>query len=136
MTDTAPDLQRFGNAILLQGAALRTVQFYFFIGVNKKKVESRKEPTTYVHRILEELNEATRQEQRERHGDVAIRTIPEASLIDSSEAAEILGYTRRHVQRIARSLDGRRAGSGAGAWQFDRDVVVAYRRLCEGGAAA
>lgn len=69
---------------------------------------------------LEAKDELSRRRQR----DVAKRPIPQGLSIGSTEAAEILGCSRRHVQRIASSLDGRR--TSAGALEFDRNVVMAY----------
>lgn len=62
--------------------------------------------------------------------DVPPEPISEDSVqwIGSSHAAAILGCTQRNVRRIARSLDGRRAGR---AWVFPEDSVQRYRTHLE-----
>ncbi|WP_155957039.1 hypothetical protein [Rhodococcus sp. UNC23MFCrub1.1] len=125
-TDRGPDVQRFGSAVLLQGSALRAVQFYYHIGVRKREAEMRRAATPYVRHILDEITAATRMEQDERQDDVAESPCPAEYAVDSAGAAEILGCTRRHVQRIARSLDGQRSRTGT-SWVFDRRIVAAYR---------
>lgn len=46
-----------------------------------------------------------------------------AVIIDSRQAAEIIGCSERHVRRIATDLDGRQI---AGRWAFDHQAVTEY----------
>lgn len=48
---------------------------------------------------------------------------PATELIDSNQAAEILGCTERHVRRIVADIDGHRI---AGRWTFNRHTVTEY----------
>jgi hypothetical protein len=45
------------------------------------------------------------------------------TLISTTEAAEILGLSTRHVTRLATDLDGENLG---GVWVFKRSTVVEY----------
>jgi excisionase family DNA binding protein len=40
-----------------------------------------------------------------------------------AEAAQLTGYSDRHIRRLARNGFGRRVG---GAWAVDRDALAAY----------
>lgn len=44
-------------------------------------------------------------------------------LIDSDQAASILGYSARYVRRIATDLDGQQI---CGRWAFSKQTVLAY----------
>ena len=48
---------------------------------------------------------------------------PSPQLITASEAAAILGVSRRHITRIAHTLDGVFVG---GRWLFNRAAVIEY----------
>lgn len=53
--------------------------------------------------------------------------------IGSSDAATLLGWTTRQVQRLAADLDGRIV---AGRWMFRTDTVCAYREACDGSTGS
>ncbi|WP_199253858.1 helix-turn-helix domain-containing protein [Mycolicibacterium mengxianglii] len=46
-------------------------------------------------------------------------------LIGSTEAAEILGLTTRHLGRLARDLDGEKISN---RWLFNRNTVIEYAK--------
>lgn len=125
---TRTDAEHLGaGVILLRGQAVRDMYLLVSIAIRKMTTEGYKvEPKLFElqQELLHGLNAATDELSRRRQGDVAKEPIPQQLSIGSAEAAEILGCSRRHVQRIARSLDGRR--TGAGALEFDRNVVMAY----------
>ncbi|CPS10208.1 helix-turn-helix domain-containing protein [Mycobacteroides abscessus] len=50
-------------------------------------------------------------------------------LIDSTQAARILGVTPRHLRRLHADLDGRKI---AGRWMFKTSTVDEYRTAKEG----
>lgn len=56
----------------------------------------------------------------------ALQESGDGDLIDSAEAASILGYTPRWVRHIRRDLDGEMVG---GRWVFRRQTVVGYAEL-------
>lgn len=125
MTDEPPALLRLGPAVVLQGNALRGVFMLCVIAIRKREREGIK-PSASDRKLLAELELATRANQPERPDEVAVKPIPATYLVDTAGAAEILGCSRRHVQRIARSLDGQRSRPG-NTWVFDKRIVVAYR---------
>lgn len=47
----------------------------------------------------------------------------EPERIGSAQAAQLIGCTRRHISRIATSLDGQLV---VGRWTFDRATVIEY----------
>jgi hypothetical protein len=48
--------------------------------------------------------------------------------ITAAQAAELLGFSRRHVVRIAKSLDGEQV---CGRWLFSETMVLEYRAARE-----
>lgn len=55
-------------------------------------------------------------------GSVSLEVAPQ--LISAREAAAILGVSRRHITRIANTLDGTFVD---GRWLFNRDTVTEYK---------
>jgi hypothetical protein len=51
-------------------------------------------------------------------------------LIDTEQAADILGCTARHIRRLTRDLDGQHI---AGRWVFMRSVVEEYQEARTSG---
>lgn len=116
-----------GDTVLLHGESLKVAGVLI-----AHAVEQRKRLGQPVPKKLLDVRDATAQayaEQQRRHGDVANATALQDfthERIGTDEAARILGVTRRHVQRIARSLDGHQDRSGR--WHFDRGQVDDYAR--------
>lgn len=122
---TGPPVQQLGAAVLLQG---RGVEVAFLAAAATERVlTERGQP---VPRGLPELTAALRAAvSPTRRSDVARDTDSARSdhdRITAHEAAKVLGVTTRSVQRLARTLDGRKV---AGRWTFDRDLVAEYRAL-------
>nr|WP_218679822.1 hypothetical protein [Rhodococcus qingshengii] len=125
---TRADAEHLGaGVILLRGSAIS--EMYYLVSVAIKQLQrDGYRPSPHVLNLQEELRlgalDAKDELSRRRQRDVAKPPIPQGLSIGSTEAAEILGCSRRHVQRIASSLDGRKGS--AGALIFDRNVVMAY----------
>ncbi|WP_068274785.1 helix-turn-helix domain-containing protein [Aldersonia kunmingensis] len=120
---------QLGTAVLLDGAAV--AEAYWLVSLGRRAVSlngyTDRPGFEELQCILKRATEAHRQHQesRKRHDDVAQPPLRADSeqLIGTTEVADILGVGLRQVQRIARSLDGRRIGT---RWVFDRDAVRAY----------
>lgn len=123
MTNEYPPLQNLGSSVLLQGVALADA--YYLVAAGLKESRSRQQkipPRMFV--LQDEIESALRSyNQQRRQSEVAKLPVPHNYSIGTDEAANILGRSRRHVQRIAKSLDGQRSGK---SWTFDRRIVEAY----------
>lgn len=118
-------VQHLANAVVLSGPALADTYYLICAGIRYTR---RNGYTPDRFRALQEtLGNAAAAAAHPRHRDDAptpeIAHSPPDELIGAQEAAHMLGLSKRQVQRIARSLDGRLA---AGRWVFDRAAVAAY----------
>ena len=120
-----------GGQLLLRGPAVLIVsqlaelcarQWFYVGGVSI---------TAPVRWLLDELAvEASEYVRPEVRSDVreqrpgASSGVMKAQRLTSAQAAEALGYSQRHVRRIASSLSGVRVGA---TWTFDAAEVAAYR---------
>lgn len=119
---TTPPIQRLGDAVLLQGRAVDAA--YLAAAATIAQLSERDAP---IPAPLSSLLAVCRSASTNRHDDDAPPPLPARSdQIDTNEAARLLDRTPRSVQRIARSLDGRKVG---GTWIFDRTTVLDYRTL-------
>ncbi|MDV6292244.1 helix-turn-helix domain-containing protein [Rhodococcus aetherivorans] len=118
-----PHTQVLGTAVVITGPALADA--YYLITAGMQYAHRSGYSTTRFKPLQEALGAAVAQ-SRTRHNDVApppIDTDCTPELIDVTEAAHMLALSKRQVQRIARSLDGRIIG---GRWLFDRNAVSDY----------
>jgi len=124
MVTTEP-IQHHTNAVILTGPAL--VDAYYLINAGIRYTR-RNGITPHRFQALQNALGTAVAKAQPGPCDVAPTPKPAPSeqeeLIGAREAATILGLSKRQVQRIAHSLDGRLA---AGRWVFDRNAVQAYR---------
>ncbi|WP_432677404.1 hypothetical protein ACRAJ3_19615 [Rhodococcus pyridinivorans] len=119
---TTPLIQRLGDAVLLQGRAVDAA--YLAAAATIAQLSERDAP---IPAPLSSLLAVCRDASTNRHDDDALPVIPAPSeQIDTHEAAKLLDRTPRSIQRIARSLDGRKLN---GTWIFDRATVLEYRTM-------
>lgn len=120
---STPPIQRLGNAVLLQGRAVDAA--YLAAAATIHQLTQKGAP---IPAPLSALLSACRSASTHRHGDDAptAPTTDSTQQIDTTEAAHLLDRTPRSVQRIARSLDGRKLN---GTWVFDRAAVLEYRTM-------
>ncbi len=131
---TAPAVQRLGASILVQGPALRELQYLLVLGARERQRRDALQASVGVRHLLALLAEAVDEDDpvtRARHGDVAggadsadsaVMGTPQE--ITTGEAAAILALGRRQVQRLASSIGARRVPGGA--FVFDKLAVAAY----------
>jgi len=127
-------VQRLGASILVQGPALRELQYLLVLGARERQRRDALQASVGVRHLLALLAEAVDEDDpvtRARHGDVAGGAAPADSMvmgtpqeITTGEAAAILALGRRQVQRLTPSLGSRRVPGGA--LVFDRGAVEAY----------
>lgn len=117
-------VQHLANAVVLSGPALADTYYLICAGIRYTR---RNGYTPDRFRALQNTLGAAAAAAHTGHRDDAPTPTPAHSpqedLIGAQEAAHMLGLSKRQVQRIARSLDGRLAG---GRWVFDRAAVAAY----------
>lgn len=119
---SSPLIQRLGDAVLLQGRAVDAA--YLAAAATIAQLSERGSP---IPAPLTALLTVCRSASAGRHNDDAPPPLPARSeQIDTHEAARLLDRTPRSIQRIARSLDGRKVG---GTWIFDRTTVLEYRTM-------
>ncbi len=131
---TAPAVQRLGASILVQGPALRELQYLLVLGARERQRRDALQASVGVRHLLALLAEAVDEDDpvtRARHGDVAggadsadsaVMGTPQE--ITTGEAAAILALGRRQVQRLASSIGARRVPGGA--FVLDRAAVEGY----------
>lgn len=134
-----PPLQRLGDAVLLQGAALLQCRALVFRAVRESSKRDGIVPSANTRDLLQVLDEAAsayqkcRQMSPIRHGDMDIR--PDMEGCDTEElvgigtatVAQILGITVRQAQRLASRLGAQKTLSGS--LSFDRVAVLEYQKL-------
>ena len=135
MTTQSPDFIRLsGGHVVLSGEA--TIQVWRFMS-RAADLVSRGDGVPIPPRLqvlLEVLRTAAAEAMSEMSA-ADVRGLPVAPVSDptdeitTSEAAEMLKVTDRHVRRIHQTLDGCRRGN---QWVFSRAAVTAYR---DGSAA-
>ncbi|GAB6920740.1 hypothetical protein JCM9803A_11900 [Rhodococcus erythropolis] len=115
-----------GGVVLLRGAAVRDAYLTVSIGLRKMKEGgySIKRPLIELQNELQIGVLAATDELSKRRDDVAETPIEAGCSIGSAEASEILGISRRQVQRLAKTLGGRRGH--AGVLEFDVHEITAY----------
>ena len=122
-------VQVLGAAVLVQGQALFDLRFLVEQGIQVAKFNGY--PAARLQGLCRAVGDACDAVgmSPERHGDVAKLPLLTKSYldgpdtIDTAEAAELSGLSRRQVQRIAKGGLGRHAGRG---WLFDRAWFIAY----------
>lgn len=123
---TIPPVQRLGSAVLLQGPAVIDTFYLVALGIKETRRTDGIAPSPRLQALAAALRDAAAEARASvsRHERVArpARQAPSGVLdeIYTEEAAVLLGLTRRHVQRIAADLGGRRRHR---LWVFDRGAV-------------
>lgn len=82
----------------------------------------------WLHRHFDQLDAEVRLSRSGQEFDIAVGQLAHSgptspSLISAHEAAQILGISKRQVQRLAADLDGQLIG---GRWLFERETVETY----------
>jgi hypothetical protein len=113
-----------GGTVILQGITVIRCAAMVDRGVRAARRDGIA-PSPDITALAEVLTAAARHVMQRQHDVVQVST-PQRSdqEIGSAQAAAILHLGIRQVQRIARSLGGRRTPSGT--WAFDSDTVTAY----------
>lgn len=126
---TTPAVQRFGDAVLLQGPAVAETAYLVNLGLRWRSTVDGAAPSAHHRRLLELLNDAAEATispgvLEDRTSDV--REVPDESslgvVIGSVAAARLLDLSPRHVTRLADHFSGQRRG---GRWVFSRAAVLA-----------
>jgi len=128
---TGPPVQRFGEAVILQGAAVPEISYLVGLGLRHRAAVDGAPPSVRQRQLLRILADAAEASLAlpptpRGHADtIATPHLGESVVgeISTAEAARLLGITSRHARRLASDLDGRRV---KGTWLFDRHAVVAY----------
>lgn len=126
------DVQCLGHAVLITGPALADTRNCVLRAVRVLRSDGIAPPPR-LQDLVTALEVAIAADALSRNGqcdvaspDLLTPLLSVQQRIGTTEAASILGLSRRHVQRIAHSLEGKRVGSRM--WTFDRDTVATYRR--------
>lgn len=128
-----PPLQRLGAAVLLQGPVLQQCRALVTKAVREASRRDGIPPSPMTRDLLQALSEACEMQPMSlaRQGDTEnSRPLEEYEVelgIGSQEASDLLGVSRRQIQRLADAgkLESRRSTNGA--LVFDRAEVVTYR---------
>ncbi|MFD4368977.1 hypothetical protein [Rhodococcus sp. NPDC058521] len=122
---STPPVQRLGRAVLLQGRALDLA--YLATAATTRILTERHQPIPGgMTELVATLKHAVSQQRHNDDAPTPRYATSEHDRITVSEAAELLGVTPRTVQRLARTLEGRKF---AGCWTFDPALVTEYRSL-------
>jgi len=128
---TPPPVQVLTGALVVQGPALRDL--YYLVSAGIRKASRTGYSTTRFEGIRRAVREAdascTRQGDVAEDAPWAHSTTDDETLIDTGEAAALLGVSRRTAQRLARKGLGRQV---AGRWLLDRSLVIAEREAPKG----
>ncbi|SIR98611.1 hypothetical protein [Williamsia sterculiae] len=115
-----------GGAVLVEGTdALRAMKF----GISAAARERRRNgmnPGPALAALLQVCDEALSHNGHQDRPDPLVEEPSPVEVIDSATAAELTGYTRRHICRIGDSLGGQRLANGT--WHFRRGAVEDYVR--------
>jgi hypothetical protein len=133
----APAVQRFGEAVLLQGVACAEAAYLIAAGVRYLSQRDEIPALGSWRHLQRELELAAGQGRMSFPGHADIppaddqQVLPEEDLLSTKEAAVIMRLTERQTRRLAGELGARRAGT---ALVFDRGLVLAEadrRRVIE-----
>jgi hypothetical protein len=119
-------VQVFPGVVILTGQALKDLHFCVLAGI--REASRTGYPTTRFEGIRRAIRDADTPLSAQRQDDVAAAAdAPDSpnddeALIDTGEAARLLGVSRRTAQRLARQELGRLV---AGTWLLDRRLVIA-----------
>jgi Helix-turn-helix domain len=127
-----PPVQVWPGVVLLQGQAL--ADMYFLASAGIREAHHNGYPVDRFKGIQRAIQDAGM--SRSRHGDVADEAEEQDcdgqdddEWIDVTAAADLLGLSRRQVQRLAKERGlGKRRGS---SWTFSRSLVLAHKQFRE-----
>ena len=126
-----------GSALMLQRGGLVLAARFIEYGIKQHELVNGIHPSADVKLLLALTTEAVagaRAEIERGRLDVqakAPRAHSKEDAIGATEAAEILGCSRRHITRIATSLNGWGGGKGK-AWRFSRAEIYNYKETENG----
>ncbi|MGY4101609.1 helix-turn-helix domain-containing protein [Nocardia sp. R16R-3T] len=121
---TVPEVQRFGPAVVLTGAAVPNVRRCLIAAAKALRRDGIAAPPWLLVLIAELAAAAAEVGHADRETGVPQASSMTTTTIGSKEVAEMLGCSTRQVRRLARTLEARRVGK---TWTFDPDVVRAYQ---------
>jgi hypothetical protein len=84
----------------------------------------------WLHRHYTRMDTAFRLSQSRQESGCGTRQLKDEKLITAADAADILGWSKRQVQRKATDLDGEIIG---GRWLFKLNVVLEYKEGMSSG---
>jgi len=126
-----PPVQVFPGLLLVSGPAL--TDLYYLASCGIRAAARNGYPTDRFEGIRRAIRDADVSPTR--HDDVAEESLDEDSegqddeWIDVIAAADLLGLSRRQVQRLAKDGLGKRRGS---SWTFSSSLVLAHKQFREG----
>jgi hypothetical protein len=134
----APPVQRLGSAVLLQGPAVADTAYLVAVGL---RALQRRDGVAPMRRwlTLQHLLKAAADSLTSDSGDAAVGSLddpallPAEELINTKQAAALLGLTERHTRTLAVQLGARHAGR---ALVFDRQMVALEANRRAAGKAA
>jgi hypothetical protein len=121
----APEVQVFGDAIVLRGQALRDVYRVTLRGVQAAEVKDGIAPSRRLSSVLGVMRRtietsAVPVTEFRRSPEQAQSEVSER--IDTEEASRLMAISTRWVRARADEFDGRKI---AGRWTYDKNLVIA-----------
>lgn len=117
--------------MILSGADVRAAYWCAAQVIRGRELHSHQVPPP-VRALFDRLDAEVRMSRARHESDSRTAQLGSDQLIGVNEAADILGWTKRKVQRHATDLDGKRV---AGQWVFSRSAVIEYLEGGSGGPA-
>jgi hypothetical protein len=124
-----PPVQRFGDAVLLTGPAVKAARLLVERGAAQTMSQDGISMPPVVRLLLTELIAAAAMSAAGPDGRPQAEvpsqsTTTPLDALTTKEVAAVLNVSDRHVRRLITTLDGRRRSRD---WVFSRAVVEAYR---------
>ncbi|MCD4525234.1 hypothetical protein [Nocardioides sp. cx-173] len=121
----APEVQVFGDALVLRGQALRDVYRVTLRGVQAAEVRDGISPSRRLSSLLDVMRravEASAVPVTEFRGGPTSAQSEVSERIDTEEASQLMKISTRWVRTRADELGGRKL---AGRWTYDKNLVLA-----------
>jgi hypothetical protein len=121
----APEVQVFGDVMVLRGDALRDVYRVTLRGVQAAEIKEGIVPSRRLSSLLDVMRrivEASAVPVAEFRGGPKPGQSEVSERIDTEEASRLMNFSTRWVRIRADELGGRKI---AGRWTYDKDLVVA-----------
>ncbi len=121
----APEIQVFGDAVVIRGQTLRDAQRLMLRGVQVAEVRDGIAPSRRLSSLLDVMRRAVETSAvpaTEFRSSPIPRKSEVSERIDTEEASQLMSFSTRWVRHRASELDGRKI---AGRWTYDKTLVLA-----------